>query len=165
MSDLGERLGLPGRIMSEEELTVLVRRIASEPELWRPLVRHTPEARHCVSLHADDDVGIWVISWMPGHDTGLHDHAGSHGAVLVVEGDVIEGRPEWSKEKRWTQLGASEAFTFDEADVHRVLATGDGPAVTIHAYSPPLQQMGVYDTDEHGQIVRSAISWDQVLTA
>jgi len=37
-----------------------------------------------------------------------------------------------------------EAFDFAAPDIHRVLHAGEHPAVTIHAYSPPLVRTGTY---------------------
>ncbi|EUA29867.1 cysteine dioxygenase type I family protein [Mycobacterium xenopi 4042] len=30
-------------------------------------------------IHGDDEIDIWLISWVPGHATELHDHGGSLG--------------------------------------------------------------------------------------
>ena len=48
-------------------------------------------------------------------------------------------------------------FAFGAADIHRVAHAGGGPAVTIHAYSPPLWRMGAYEIDEDGVLVRRSL--------
>jgi hypothetical protein len=40
--------------------------------------------------------------------------------------------------------------------IHRVLHSGEGPAVTIHAYSPPLRRTGAYRTAEDGTLERES---------
>jgi len=40
------------------------------------------------------------------------------------------------------EIGPGTAFTLPPVAIHRVLHTGDRPAVTIHAYSPPLRRPG-----------------------
>ncbi len=150
---------------SEDELTQLVEEIAARPELWESLVDHESGGRHHVSLLANEHVGIWVISWLPGHDTGWHDHAGSIGAVTVAAGTVREERPPWGPERSALEAAASNSFTFDDKDIHRVVAVGDEPAVTIHAYSPPLQAMGVYRQGDDGEFERQTIGWDETLQA
>jgi Cysteine dioxygenase type I len=162
---IDDALGLTGADLDEDELVELVTRLAATPALWRPLVRHDAAERHCASLHADAHVGIWVISWLPGHDTGLHDHAGSHGAVAVVDGAVVEERPDWVGQGRSLCFGPRGTFAFDDVDVHRVRCVGEAPAVTIHAYSPPLREMGVYRQGADGSVTRSALRWDRVLAA
>jgi hypothetical protein len=56
-------------------------------------------------------------------------------------------------------------FSFGAADIHRVLHAGDGPAVTIHAYSPPLTRMGSYTVEPTGQLRRHAVSYEEELYA
>jgi predicted metal-dependent enzyme (double-stranded beta helix superfamily) len=158
-------IDLPDRTLTEPEVADLAARIARREDLVRPLVQHRDEERHCASLHVDEHVGVWVISWMPGHDTGYHDHAGSHGAVAVVEGAVREERPTWNGAPRVREAGTDEAFAFSEADIHRVYAVGTEPAVTVHVYSPPLEAMTVYRELEDGTVESSTVRWDQTLVA
>jgi len=51
-------------------------------------VAHSGEQRHYVSLHRDEFVDVWLLCWMPGDDTGWHDHDTSSGAVRVVRGSI-----------------------------------------------------------------------------
>jgi hypothetical protein len=57
---------------------------------------------------------------------------------------------------RATRYAAGEAFGVPPAAIHRVLHAGDRPAVTLHAYSPPLARMGAYEEDEDGLLLRHA---------
>ena len=43
-------------------------------------------------LHGDDEVDVWLISWVPGHRTELHDHGGSLGALTLLTGSLDEFR-------------------------------------------------------------------------
>ena len=43
--------------------------------------------------------------------------------------------------------------------IHRVLHAGVGPAVTIHAYSPPLRRTGAYRVGPDGQLERASVSY------
>jgi predicted metal-dependent enzyme (double-stranded beta helix superfamily) len=158
-------IDLPERTLTEQEVADLAARVARRGDLVRPLVHHRDDERNCASLHADEHVGVWVISWMPGQDTGFHDHAGSHGAVAVVAGHVREERPPWGRLARVLDAGADEAFTFDDADIHRVLAVGTEPAVTVHVYSPPLIAMTVYRLGEDGAVESQTVRWDETLVA
>ena len=82
---------------------------------------------------------------MEDHDTGFHDHDLSGGAVGVVAGAVREDRLALGGGTVSRVAAAGDTFTFSAADIHRVLHAGDAPAVTIHAYSPPLWRMGAYE--------------------
>ncbi len=110
-------------------------------------------------LHGDDEVDVWLISWVPGHRTELHDHGGSLGALTLLTGSLDEFR--WDGEKlRCRRLKAGDQAGFPLGWVHDVVwaPNGAGPSVTspavpslsVHAYSPPLTVMSYYEvTDQH----------------
>ncbi len=43
-------------------------------------------------IHGDDELDIWLISWVKDHATELHDHGGSLGALTLVSGALDEFR-------------------------------------------------------------------------
>ena len=79
-------------ILGRAELRRIVTGLAADPSGWSHLVRHDPAQRVFECLRLDDQVEIWLICWMPGHDTGFHDHDLSSGAVVVAQGAVVEER-------------------------------------------------------------------------
>jgi hypothetical protein len=141
----------------------LVTRLAADAERWRPLVRHDTGGRHFEQLWRDAHVDVWVISWGTGNDTGFHDHDMSSGAVAVVEGEVVEERLVLGGAPRAIRHRAGETFVFDAAHVHRMLQDSQTPAVTIHAYSPPLWRMGSYAIGSDGTLRRQSISYAEEL--
>ena len=149
-------------MMDRRALHELVTDLAARPETWSHLVRHEPNRRTYEQLVLNEDVGVWLICWMDDHDTGFHDHDLSSGAVAVVAGRVRE-------ERLGLEGGASrvfsagEAFDFEAHDIHRMSHAGGGPAVSLHAYSPPLQRMGAYAFDETGLLRRVSISYEEEL--
>jgi predicted metal-dependent enzyme (double-stranded beta helix superfamily) len=143
-----------GRDLSVGELREFVGALAQRPELWLHLVTHDSEQRRYEPLLSDDHVTAWLICWMSDHDTGFHDHDASAGAVAVVSGRVREERLSLSGPPRERLFAAGQLFHFSCADIHRVRHAGSDPAVTIHAYSPPLLRMGAYVVDEHGLLER-----------
>jgi hypothetical protein len=145
------------------ELRDLVGRIAADPEQWRPLVRSGTAERHFEQLWRDDHVDVWVISWASGNDTGFHDHDVSRGAVAVVEGEVIEERLVVGGPPRDIRHRAGDTFDFDASYVHRMRQDAAVPAVSIHAYSPPLWRMGTYAVEPDGTLRRRSISYAEEL--
>jgi Cysteine dioxygenase type I len=144
-------------------LRELVGRIAADPEQWRPMVRPDTVDRHFAQLWRDDHVDVWVISWASGNDTGFHDHDVSSGAVAVVEGELIEERLVLGGAPRRIHHRAGETFDFDAAHVHRMRQDSEVPAVSIHAYSPPLWRMGSYEFGLDGTLRRRSISYAEEL--
>jgi len=61
------------------------------------------------------------------------------------------------------RIRAGEAIDFAASDIHRVAHGGDGPAITINAYSPPLWRMGAYETTLTGELQRHSISYAEEL--
>lgn len=149
--------------MTEPELEVLVRELAEDRSKWEHLVRHSREQREYVELHRDDDVAVWLICWMDEHDTGFHDHDLSGGAVAVAEGAVAEDRLALGGPPVTRVVEAGDSFHFTAADIHRVRHHGDEPAVTIHAYSPPLWRMGAYEILPGGELRRHSLSYAEEL--
>jgi hypothetical protein len=138
-------------------------RPAARRELWRHLVRHDPGERVYEELLRDNHLAVWLICWMEDHDTGFHDHDRSGGAVAVAEGAVIEDRLLVGRAPASRTFTAGSAFSFAASDIHRVRHGGAGPAVTIHAYSPPLWRMGAYEIKAGGELRRHSISYAEEL--
>jgi predicted metal-dependent enzyme (double-stranded beta helix superfamily) len=114
--------------------------------MWTPLVRFAPERRWHTLLHAASDYQAWLLTWLPDQSTGLHDHGGSAGAVIVVAGTLTElsidpGRP---GQRHPTALMTGQVRSFGPAHVHHIANTGAAPAVSIHVYAPALELMRRY---------------------
>ena len=145
------------------ELRELVGRVAADPEQWRPLVWSDVAERRFEQLWRDDHVDVWVISWANGNDTGFHDHDVSSGAVAVVEGELVEERLVVGGAPRLLRHRAGDVFDFDASHVHRMRQDATTPAVSIHAYSPPLWRMGTYVVEADGTLRRRSISYAEEL--
>jgi hypothetical protein len=83
--------------------------------------------------------------------------------VAVVAGQVHEERLTLGGPARTRIATAGEDFTFSAADIHRVSHAPGEPAVTIHAYSPPLWRMGSYAVAPDGTLRRESISYAEEL--
>jgi mannose-6-phosphate isomerase-like protein (cupin superfamily) len=58
---------------------------------------------------------------------------------------------------------AGSTFAVPPVAIHRVLQAGDLPAVTIHAYSPPLVRTGAYRVGPTGEFERESLPIDEEL--
>ena len=117
-------------------------------------------------LHGDDEVDVWLISWVPGHRTELHDHGGSLGALTLLSGSLDEFR--WDGERlRCRRLQAGDQAAFPLGWVHDVvwaptgprasvtsLADTQGASLSVHAYSPPLTVMSYYEVTNDQRLRR-----------
>jgi hypothetical protein len=131
--------------VSPARLAQITLRIAEHPGKWLSLVRYDPVRRWYQRLARDEEHEIWLLSWLPGQHTGFHDHGTSAGAFAVAHGLLSEraasgGRPELTARA----LAPGAARSFGPAYAHDVRNESAGPAVSIHAYSPPLSSMRRY---------------------
>jgi quercetin dioxygenase-like cupin family protein len=133
----------------------VVRELAVDPSAWARLVHHDPAERTYALAHRDDEVEVYVVCWMDGHDTGFHDHDDSAAAIAVIRGAVVEERLGLDGTIA-SCLHAGEVVEVPPEAIHRVRHAGDGPAVTLHAYAPPLRRVGTYAVAPGGALVRHA---------
>jgi hypothetical protein len=146
-----------------EQLERFAAELAAAPDRWARLVRHADEARICEQIWEDEDVNAWVICWSEDQDTGFHDHDESAAAVVVISGHVREERLRLGASPTGCVLGPGSTLTIPPVAIHRVLHAGDQPAVTIHAYSPPLRRTGAYRIGPDGELERSSLPMEQEL--
>ena len=119
------------------------------------------DERWSTRLYSDDDVDVWLISWVPDRNAELHDHAGSFGALTVLSGALSEFR--WAGDRlRHRTLEAGDQASFPLGWVHDVVRAPDAPGaevvtptLSVHAYSPPLSAMSYYEVTDHGTLRRT----------
>jgi len=127
-------------------------------------------ARWFTRIHGDEELDVWLISWVPGHATELHDHGGSLGALTVLSGSLNEFR--WDgRGLRRRRLDAGDQAGFPLGWVHDVVwaprvVTGIveaaasaikgvvEPTLSVHAYSPPLTAMSYYEVTDRNRLRR-----------
>jgi predicted metal-dependent enzyme (double-stranded beta helix superfamily) len=149
--------------LESEALRAWVGDLAAAPSRWAPHVRHRADQRIFVPLDAPEGTEAWLICWMPGHDTGFHDHDLSSGAVTIVKGSLREERMAWGGGVTARTYGVGDVFDFGPSDIHRVIHPGGEPAVSIHVYSPELRRMGAYSEGAGGEIKRHPLSYGEEL--
>lgn len=114
------------------------------------------DRRWFTRLHTDDDLDVWLISWVRGHTTELHDHGGSLGALTVLSGALREHR--WDSVRlRSRHLEAGDQAAFPLGWVHDVDCASGGRTETlsVHAYSPPLTAMSYYEVTGQQRLRRT----------
>jgi quercetin dioxygenase-like cupin family protein len=148
-----------------EALEQFVAELARTPERWRHLIRDASDERVYEQIWDDGDVNAWVICWGEDQDTGFHDHDESAAGIAVIRGEVCEQRLRVGASPQTRVFGPGSTFGVPAVAIHRVLHNGDAPAVTIHAYSPPLVRTGAYRTGPEGELEREILSIEDELRA
>jgi predicted metal-dependent enzyme (double-stranded beta helix superfamily) len=155
MSGIATRRSAPSALyLDSAQLAAFARLYADEVSAGDyPYVDFDPDERWHQRLYRDRRVDIWVIGWLPSQGTQLHDHGGSSGSFTVLDGTLTETvftRGGLRDHRR----GAGSQVGFGAHYVHDVRNLSDTPAVSVHAYSPPLTTMNFYDPIEGGGLTR-----------
>ncbi|MEV4440277.1 cysteine dioxygenase family protein [Streptomyces sp. NPDC049577] len=130
------------------EFAGLARTIAADPDSWRPLVRYDAVSRWYHRLRTGPGYEVWLLSWVPGQGSGLHDHGRSSGVLTVLSGELTEtsGIAGASGATRTSvrRLHAGDQRVFAPGYVHEVGNHALEPAVSLHVYFPGLTEMPMH---------------------
>lgn len=88
---------------------------------------------------ATPDFELWLLSWLPGQVTPIHDHGGAFNVITVLAGNLLEERYTLVDHGRvrpiWTMVrGPGDLDTLEATAIHRVRPLGT--AVSLHLCAP-----------------------------
>ncbi|AHI00750.1 cysteine dioxygenase family protein [Kutzneria viridogrisea] len=131
-----------------QQPTKIVREVAADRSRWAHLLRYDPVERWAALVERTATYEVWLMGWLPGQHTDLHDHGGAEGAFTVVSGALSErvarrGQP--GEVLHVVRTGQSRVFGPDY--VHQVANEGTDPAVSIHVFGPTRAPMVPYRLD------------------
>jgi len=139
--------------LSPARLGQIAGAVAARPDAWGDLLRFDPGRRWYLRLDLADDHEVWLLSWLPGQVTGFHDHGKAAGAFAVARGQVCEQTVAAAgTEVRNRTVAAGHVRAFGARHVHNVVNASVEPAVSVHAYSPPLTAMRRYELTGSGLV-------------
>lgn len=139
--------------VSVDTLSDLASRYAADPP---GRVRFTPRSRWSRRVHTAADHEVWLLGWLPGQGTELHDHGGTHrpapAAFAVVTGELSEYTvvPGEYPSLATRRFGPGTVGRADSRTIHAIRNAGDRAAVSVHVYAPRLAMMRRYLLDETG---------------
>lgn len=130
-------IALPAELAAAHPVRTAIE-VARDRARWAHLLRFDPDQRFSTLIDANGDVEIWLLSWLPGQDTGPHDHGAAVGAFTVVLGTLTERvlRPGDTVVRPPHPVRAGQARVFGPGYAHDVRNDGTEPAVSIHVYRP-----------------------------
>lgn len=110
---------------------LIAREYAEHRERWARLLRYDPDERFVALVHRTDEQEIWLMSWLPGQHTDLHDHGAATGAFTIVSGTLTE---HVLRGGATHELVPGQSRVFGPGYVHQVRNDGIDPAVSLHVY-------------------------------
>ena len=153
--DLPDALGFLADVdcqLHAPQLAELSARIV-ESGRWRDYVAVSEEYRDYRLVFENDYIDVWVLSWLPGQETGFHDHDISEVGLCVADGAIREHHMHLHADDTSHILRPGESQEGPFGYIHRVEHHEGAPAVSVHAYSPPLAWVGQY-REQGGQLLR-----------
>lgn len=120
---------------------------AADRQRWRNLLRYDPDERFAVLLDDAHGRQVWLLSWLPGQCTGLHDHGDTTGAFTVVSGRLTETvlrpgpsapsgtAPDGAGRRESLVVTAGQSRVFGPGYVHEVRNAGPDPVISVHVYT------------------------------
>ncbi|MFJ8214833.1 cysteine dioxygenase [Streptomyces sp. NPDC096033] len=121
------------------EFAGLARSIAEDRASWEHLVQYDATTRWYHRLRTGPGYEVWLLSWVPGQGSGLHDHGASSGVLTVLDGRLTEHTPRGRLTHR---AGAQRVFAPGYA--HEVVNDTLEGAVSLHVYFPGLTEMPMH---------------------
>jgi predicted metal-dependent enzyme (double-stranded beta helix superfamily) len=140
-------------------------RFAAAPHLWPVAPRFNPTRRWYHRLAEEAEYEVWLLTWLPGQGTDLHDHGGSAGAFHVMSGSLIEDTVTPGSPARITarELGEGAGRRFGSRHIHRITNRSNRPAISVHVYGPALATMTRYRIGAEGldvvTVEKAGVQW------
>ncbi|MFI7388862.1 cysteine dioxygenase [Streptomyces sp. NPDC049813] len=118
------------------EFAGLARSVAADRSQWEHLVEYDATSRWYHRLRTGPGYEVWLLSWVPGQGSGLHDHGPSSGVLTLLHGELTERTQGGAR-----TLRAGAQRVFGAGYVHEVVNDSLEPAVSLHVYFPGLTEM------------------------
>lgn len=146
-------------------------RFAAEADRWPVAPRFSATRRWYHRLAQTADFEVWLLTWLPGQGTDLHDHGSSAGAFQVVQGTLVEDTVvarhalPYRRAPRMSSRELSEGagLRFGAPHIHRITNRSTRPAVSVHVYGPALTTMTRYRIGADGldvlTVERAGVQW------
>ena len=106
---------------------------------------------HRERVHIAPGIEIWLLTWLPGQVTPIHDHGGIVTVTTVLSGEIFEERFERTStgltvRPTWTTTRTAGDFDpIDLHEIHRVRPVV--PSITLHLYAPCSVDGTIYETE------------------
>ena len=131
-------------VLTLDSLITLVQGVARQSDIWRPAARVGTRGRHSTWLHRDEQVEVWLTTWLPSSETGRpasapHTHGDSIEVFTVVEGALLEERIDRDGQLLVSRLTPSVIRPVAPHLTHDLRNASDVPTISIHAATTPVR--------------------------
>ena len=144
----------------------LLTRYAGTHTDWQRFRRFDPELYTRILVARNEQFEMLVLCWSAGQESPIHDHAGQHCFMAVLQGRIEElqyARPQAGTRGRLRPTSqrilepGGVAYIHDRIALHKVRPSGGEAAVSLHLYSKPIDVCQVYDEETGAELSRQLI--------
>jgi len=154
-----ESLKLPEGRLDARTLVRITDAVAARADLFEDLLVDDEVNRWWFQLRVTESYEVRLLTWEREQSSDWHDHGGSSGAFTVTAGALYEAyRAEDHFSVRDHHYVAGDNGSFGPEHVHDMIYEAGKPDVSIHAYSPPLSGLTVYDRTRFGFVARDFVN-------
>lgn len=148
---------LPGNLVEGEPLRQLAAKLAQSPirkERVAQWIAYRTDGYSRLTLFLSRQWEMVLTCWLPNQSSAIHNHGGSCGVSLVIEGQLTEtlfqGCAEADSEGQVRPscvrtVGSGAVLIETCKTVHRVANLSNQIAIGLHLYSPPIARMEPFD--------------------
>lgn len=144
--ELGE-YGLDSQHVDVNRIQRLMANYQSNPQDWRKYA-HFDSSKYTRNLvdAGNGSFNLLVLAWGPGQASPIHDHAGSHCVMKILDGQLQESLYDWPNQAD-TPMHCSRTTTYqpdqvtymhDKLGLHRVGNSTAANSLSLHLYTPPI---------------------------
>ena len=141
-------------------------RYSSTHSDWKRYQRFDPELYTRNLVARNEQFEMLVLCWSAGQESPIHDHAGQHCFMAVLQGRIEElqyARPAPGAVGRLQETAqrvlepGGVAYIHDRIGLHKVRPCAGLPAVSLHLYAKPIDVCQVYDEETGAELSRQLI--------
>jgi hypothetical protein len=158
IADVLGSLELPLSRLGEADLAEVVLAVSRHPGLYEDLTVDDRVDRWWMPLHAASNFEVRIQAWHRDQASDWHDHGGSSGAFAVLTGTLLERfRSPDGASVMERRVAPQQHSAFGASHIHDVTHLDGEPALSIHAYSPPLTRLTYYEHTRLGFVAQAVV--------
>ena len=141
---------------------VLLKSVQLNEEEYKGLCRWDAEHYVRIGLEKTDSYELILICWELGQSSAIHDHSGSEGWVMVLEGELTE-KVYYQNNADGGALNLKEATLIVPGDIayitdsygyHSMIGSDKQRTVSLHLYAPAVDSFNLYN-EQTGEIEKT----------
>ncbi|GME77063.1 unnamed protein product [Ambrosiozyma monospora] len=148
--------------IDHEQLLEHLRQYRSNKQDWRKFALADSSASYTRNgiVDFEENANLLLLVWNPGKQSMIHDHAGGHCCMKILEGELTEelfdvpetlltGHPDSSLKTTTTEMKKltllktttlrenQVSYISDKIGIHKMSNKTSKPAISLHLYTPP----------------------------